>query len=148
MKRWAVGVMLVMTGCEAPTDPLVVPEPSPETFETNVYPVLLADCAFHGCHGTHDRFFAVFGPGRARLDPLRLAFDPATPEELALSYTRARSMLIASDGPARAPLLRKPLAVDAGGAEHGGDDTWGNAVYATKRDPRYEALFFWATGAP
>ena len=37
---------------------------------------------------------------------------PPTAEELSLSYTRARSMLISPDGPRQAPLLRKPLTRD------------------------------------
>lgn len=131
-------------GCTAPQSDLSVPEPDPATFESTVYPILLADCGFSACHGDPDRFFAVYGPGRLRLSPASAPYDPATPEEIALSYTRARSMLVAEGGPSQALLLRKPLAVEAGGAGHSGDDPWGNPVYRTKRDPRYEALFYWA----
>jgi hypothetical protein len=49
--------------------------------------------------------------------------------------------------PRTSPLLRKPLAVEAGGARHGGDDRWGAPVFARKSDPRYETMFFWALTA-
>jgi hypothetical protein len=138
---------LSLAACDPPEGDLALPEVDPVTFENKVYPILLADCGFPACHGDPERFFAVYGPGRRRLSPQSLPYDPATPEELALSFTRARSMLVAEDGPARAPLLRKPLAVPAGGAGHAGDDAWGAPIFAGKRDPRYEALYFWATAS-
>lgn len=150
--RLLLGAGLSLAGCTPPGSDFSVPETDPEVFELTVYPILLADCGFPACHGDPDRFFAVYGPGRRRLSPSTGPYDPATPEELALSYTRARSMLVAEGGPAKALLLRKPLAVSAGGAGHAGDDPWGGPIYLTKRDPRYEALFYWATssspGAP
>ncbi|MES1171604.1 MAG: hypothetical protein ABUL77_00065 [Bacteroidota bacterium] len=121
--------------------------PDPGMFESAVYPVLLTDCAFSGCHGAVERFLRVHGPGRTRLDPASPPAAPATAAELALAFTRAASMLTDPGGPRRGLLLRKPLAVAAGGAEHGGDDPWGNNVYATKRDPRWQALYFWALTA-
>jgi hypothetical protein len=137
----------MLTGCALPEGDLVVPEADPAAFELTVYPVLLASCGFPACHGNPNRFFAVYGPGRRRLSPSTLPYDPPTPEELALSYTRARSMLISEEGPRKAPLLRKPLAMEAGGAGHEGDDPWGGPIFQTKRDPGYEALFYWATSA-
>jgi hypothetical protein len=142
-----LGACLPLAGCTLPEGDLSVPEADPAAFELTVYPILLADCGFPACHGDPYRFFAVYGPGRRRLSSSTLPYDPATPEELALSYARARSMLVAEGGPAKAPLLRKPLAVEAGGAGHAGDDPWGGPIYRTKRDPRYEALFYWATSS-
>lgn len=133
-----------LAACTYETSELDIPEAEREQFLTEAYPILLADCGFPACHGDPDRFFAVFGPGRTRLDPELDAYDPPTAAEVALSYARARSMLIAPQGPRRAPLLRKPLAVDAGGAGHAGDDPWGQAIYGSKSDPHYETLFFWA----
>ena len=74
----------------------------------DVYPVLLRDCAFSECHGSEERFFRIYGPGRARLLPDAVPDDPPTQDELILSYDRARSMLA---GPTYedALLLRKPL---------------------------------------
>ncbi|MDD9947231.1 MAG: hypothetical protein OXU20_39695 [Myxococcales bacterium] len=133
-----------LLGCDVPQQKLSIPEPPADHFLRDVYPVLLADCAFPACHGDRDRAFLVLGPGRTRLRPETDAYAPATADELALSYARARSMLLGPGGARRAPLLKKPLAVKAGGAGHAGDDPWGGAIYASKRDPRYEALFFWA----
>lgn len=142
-----VATALLLHACSYAQEPLEVPDADTQVFVDDVYPILLADCGYPTCHGSPERFFAVYGPGRTRLDPMTDAYAPATADEVALSYNRARSMLIGPDGPRRAPLLRKPLAVSAGGAKHGGDDPWGNPIYATKRDPRFEALFFWAIGA-
>lgn len=137
--------LLGSLACEpAPADP-EPPEVDPDVFRSEVYPILLADCAFPACHGAPERFFFVVGPGRTRLDPAQLPYDPATPEELALSFARARSMLVSPEGVRMAPLLRKPLAVAAGGAGHAGDDAWGAAIYASKQDVRWQTMFFWAT---
>ncbi|MDX2091200.1 MAG: hypothetical protein SFX73_25300 [Kofleriaceae bacterium] len=137
---------LLLSSCTAEEgEALEVPAADAARFRTEIYPMLLADCGFPACHGTRARFFSVFGPGRTRLDPATAPYDPATPDELAVSYTRARSMLLSPDGVRRSPLLRKPLAVEVGGAGHEGVDVWGGNVYASKQDPRFQALFFWAT---
>ncbi len=134
-----------LVGCTNADGELAVPSPNPVAFRTKVYPILLADCGFPACHGDPRRFFTVFGPGRTRLNATTGPFDPATADELAQTYTRARSMLLSPDGVRRSPLLRKPLAVAAGGAGHRGDDLWGASVFASKSDPRFQTLFFWAT---
>ncbi|MGE0398243.1 MAG: hypothetical protein AB7T06_16185 [Kofleriaceae bacterium] len=139
--------LVFVIGCTSIEGDLDVPQADPVTFRTTVYPVLLADCGFPACHGSRERFFRVFGPGRTRLAGDTDPYAPATPEELAESFTRARSMLISPDGVRRSPLLRKPLAVTAGGAGHEGTDAWGANLYATKQDPHFQALFFWATAA-
>jgi hypothetical protein len=113
-------------------------------FDREVYPVLLADCAFSRCHGAPERFFQVFGPGRLRLtnpdgsDPL--------PLEMQASYERARSMLV-TDGSrplAESPLLLKPLDPSAGGTSHRGVDVFGRNVYRFVTDPGYATLVRWA----
>ncbi len=139
-------LLFAITGCSLQPEALEFPDADRREFATDVYPVLLANCAFSTCHGDAIRPFAVFGPGRTRLDPDLDVYAPVTADEVAFSYARARSMLIDPEGPRRAPLLRKPLAVAAGGAKHEGDDPWGGAVFESKTDPRYEALFFWAIG--
>ena len=138
--------LLSVSACTTPTDELEIPNADMRRFAADVYPVLLANCAFTACHGDGARPLSVFGPGRTRLDPKLDVYAKVTAEEIAFSYARARSMLIDPDGPRRALLLRKPLAISAGGAQHEGDDPWGRAVFASKTDPRYEALFFWAIG--
>lgn len=118
-------------------------------FRDTAYPILLRDCAFAACHGDTRRFFVVYGPARTRLDPATDMDAPVTPEELAQTYARAQSMLTDPAGVRRSLLLRKPLAVSAGGAGHVGTDAWGDAPYPSKADPSYQALLAWArTGEP
>lgn len=119
-------------------------------FQREVYPVLLRDCGFSTCHGAQERFFRVWGPGRTRLPgetSVPSAFDLPTGGELSASYSLALSMLDASD-PARSPLLRKPLAVEAGGAGHLGVDKYGRDVYRTTRDSGYVAIARWVMSPP
>ncbi len=123
-----------------------IPAPDPVSFETSAYPILLADCGFPACHGDRARFFSVFGPGRTRLSAASEPDDPPTPEELALTYARASSMLVGGP-PDGSLLLRKPLAIEAGGAPHGGDDAWGRNVYSSPYDPRWDTLYRWALTA-
>lgn len=135
---WCLG----MLGCALPGAAGEPPSADAAFFEAEVYPLLLRDCGFPACHGTEGRFFAIYGPGRARLDPETGVYDPVTPVELALTYDRARSTL--SLPAAESPLLRKPLSVRAGGAGHRGDDDWGRALFESVDDPRYRTLARWA----
>ncbi len=143
----ALVLAATLVACTDPQTDLAIPGADATVFKTSVYPILLRDCGFTTCHGTTDRFFAVFGPGRARLDPATAIYDAPTPYELALTYTRARSMLVGPDGPTSSLLLRKPLPLADGGAGHKGDDPWGHTVYATIDDPHYVTLYRWATAS-
>lgn len=143
----ALAVAVLLAGCTQPDGELVIPNANATVFRDSVYPVLLRDCGFSTCHGTQDRFFAVFGPGRTRLDPATGIYDPVTPYELAISFTRARSMLIGPDGPTSSLLLRKPIPLADGGAGHEGDDGWGDPVYTSVDDPDYVAIYRWAEAA-
>ena len=120
--------------------------PDRAQFEAEVYPVLLRDCAFQACHGSTERFFQVLGPGRLRLMPLNDQPEPM-PEEVQHSYERARSMIDVR-APERSLLLRKPLAVEAGGTGHEGVDDFGRNVYSSKLDPGYAAIERWVLAAP
>ncbi len=131
--------------CQVEPATLDIPTADPKVFREKVYPILLADCGFNTCHGSKERFFSIFGPGRARLDPMTPAFDPPTPNELAHSYTRAESMLIGPHGPGSSLLIRKPVPIVQGGAGHKGDDLWGGTVYDTVDDPHFVVLYQWAT---
>jgi hypothetical protein len=114
-------------------------------FQREVYPVLLRDCAFPTCHGGPQRFFRVWGPGRVRLPGMKGtpgAVDLPTVDEISASYSLALSMIDNSD-PAHSALLRKPLAVAAGGAGHRGVDKHGRDVYRTKQDSGYVTLARW-----
>lgn len=141
-----LAAVVALGACEPEAERYGVPERDAVAFQNEVYPILLRDCAFPACHGAAERFFHIYGPGRTRLLEETLPYAPATPEELAMSFDRTRSMLVDPDGPRRAPLLRKPLAVGAGGAGHAGDTPYGAAIYLSKEDPSYIALFRWAIG--
>lgn len=104
-----------------------------------VVPILQRDCGFHTCHGAEERFYRIYGPGRARLDPETLAYDGLTGEEASASFTSALSMIDARHLE-ESLLLRKPLAVEAGGAEHGVVDRFGRNVYRTVDDEGYQAI--------
>jgi hypothetical protein len=138
-----VAAALSLSGCAEEKGPLAVPVPDQMIFEAQIYPLLLRDCGFHACHGTHERFYQVFGPGHGRLRDAIGPFDPTTPEELEHSYRRAISMLDTSDLRASL-LLRKPLAAGDGGAGHEGVDPLGRDVYQNKLDPNYTILEQWA----
>lgn len=137
---------VLAAGCTEPAGEIEIPAADPVAFRDKVYPILLRDCAFPACHGTHERFFAVFGPGRTRLDPMTPIYDPPTSLELELSYDRARSMLVGVHGASDSPFVRKPIPTAQGGAGHRGDDLWGTPVFRTKTDQRYVVLYTWATG--
>jgi hypothetical protein len=59
-----------------------------------------------------------------------------------VSYQRALS-LIDPQAPESSPLLRKPLAVDAGGAGHQGVDQLARDVYQSTDDMSYVVLLNW-----
>jgi hypothetical protein len=111
-------------------------------FSEEVMPVLLRDCGFHACHGSSERFYRVWGPGRVRLDPMTRPFDPLTGFELDASYNLAASMVDVRD-PGVSLLLRKPLALAAGGAVHRGGDAFGRNVYRSTGDQGYVVLLRW-----
>jgi len=131
-----------LAGCAADPGELTLASPDHMVFETEVYPVLLRDCGFHACHGSSQRFFQVFGPGRGRLLPGTQPLAEPTPEEIEHTYARALSMINAKH-PDRSLLLIKPLASAAGGAGHQGVDSLGRNVYAVKTEPGYATLSAW-----
>ncbi len=135
-----------LAGCAADPGELTLSSPDRMVFETEVYPVLLRDCGFHACHGSSERFFQVFGPGRGRLLTTTQPLAEPTPEEIDHAYARALSMIDAKH-PERSLLLRKPLSAAAGGAGHQGVDSLGRNVYSGKAEPGYATLAAWVMAA-
>jgi hypothetical protein len=135
-----------LVGCGGDAPELVVAQVDFPAFQSQVYPVLLRDCSFIACHGSSKRFFQVYGPGRARLDPMTNPLDEVTMDELIQTYNRALSMIDVQD-PAASLLLRKPLALSAGGTGHEGVDAWMRNVYASKQELGYVALEAWVLTA-
>lgn len=157
-----IGLLLLLaSACEEDIPPpnFGARERDFRTFQREVYPVLLRDCGFPTCHGAPDRFFKVWGPGRTRLpkkDPITGAivldaegkpvpidpFDVPDIGEQDLTIAMAQSMIDDRD-PAKSLLLRKPLAVEAGGSGHEGVDSYGRDVYRTTQDSGYVVLARW-----
>ncbi|HEY2732672.1 MAG TPA: hypothetical protein VGI70_01740 [Polyangiales bacterium] len=122
-----------------------LPAPDGAAFVREVYPLLLRDCAFSTCHGAADRFLQLYGPGRARLDPIATKpDDPMTLPEVLHSYDRARSMLATANRIDDSLLLSKPLEPSAGGQGHEGVDDFGRNPFASSLDPSYVAIAQWA----
>jgi hypothetical protein len=136
------GAVVASAGCAKSSDGWQRPQRSFQLFQSDVVPVLLRDCAFPTCHGSSQRFFRVWGPGRTRLDPTTREFDPLTPNEAIQSYQLAVSMVDAN-APSRSLLLRKPLAVAAGGARHLGEDKFGRNLYRTVNASGYLTIARW-----
>jgi hypothetical protein len=142
----ACAVIALATGCGEDVPELQVASPDLMTFETQVYPVLLRDCGFHHCHSSSERFLQVFGPGRDRMLDTTQPLDPVLPEEVGLAYNRARSMIDTAK-PDASLLLRKPLAVAAGGTGHQGEDVHGRDVYEDEMAPGYLVLQAWVAAS-
>jgi hypothetical protein len=73
---------------------------------------------------------------------LPAALDQPTVDEISATYSLALSMIDEAN-PTRSALLRKPLAVAAGGAAHLGVDKHGRDVYRTTQDTGYVAIARW-----
>lgn len=126
-----------------------------DSFTIEVIPVLLRDCGFQACHGSQERFFRVWGPGRTRfatpavcddqqtLPPCN--YDELTATERDYSLQFARSM-VDLNRPEDSLLIRKPLAVERGGADHEGVDKYGRNVYRTPDDEGYRTISRWVYG--
>lgn len=124
----------LFAGCR-PADP-ATPEPpgggeawawDASLFEATVAPVLTArGCDTVECHGGGIR--GTF------------ALSPAGDKDLAFDFAQA-GWQADGDAPAASPLLRKPLAVAAGGVPHAGDGDGG--IFASTADPDYQAILAW-----
>ena len=145
-----VALLLALNGCAEPLQPVKIADRSLNDFTAFVIPVLLRDCGFQACHGSQERFFRVYGPGRTRHDPSTPEVGPEaglTGFERDYSYQLALGMIDRED-PARSPLLRKPLAVEAGGSGHEGVDKYGRNVYRTPDDEGYLQIAQWVFSEP
>lgn len=146
-----LALALVLTGCAEEQPKPVAARRAFAPFAAEVYEVVLRDCGFPSCHGAPERFFRVYGPGRTRLPGddgvFPEPFDTPTVDEQALTFQLALSMINEHDL-ADSPLLRKPLAVEAGGYGHLGIDSYGRDVYRTTQDTGYVKLARWVYSPP
>ena len=133
---------LPILACTAPDIPSSLASPDRVCFDERIYPILITDCGYSGCHGNEERPFRVFGPGRARLSAVPMDVDLETAERDA-TYARARSMIAESARPDESLLVRKPLDVQQGGGAHQGIDAFGRDVYLDTTDENYQLLLSW-----
>jgi len=77
----AIAWLAACGGLEDPQPPTALDY---EAFSCRVEPVLMARCAFGGCHGTEERPLRLYGPGRYR-------HGDVPPEEVASPITAAES---------------------------------------------------------
>jgi hypothetical protein len=149
LAQLSIGLLLLCCACAKQPPAGSVAKREFPSFQREVYPVLLRDCAFPSCHGGPQRFLRVWGPGRVRLPSSKGtpgAVDLPSVDEISATYSLALSMIDDRD-PAHSPLLRKPLAVAAGGAGHRGVDKYGRDVYRTAQDSGYLTLARWVLSA-
>jgi hypothetical protein len=139
-----VPVALLLLHCAAPPPGTDVPALDYGVFVTDVEPVLVEQCAYSGCHGDPARPMHVFAPAGERLAE-GLPADELTSEEHRANFDRVRVWTARTN--AELPdLLRKPLQQTAGGSGHGGQDRYGQNLFASKDDPGYVALAAWIGG--
>lgn len=155
--RLVIAAILAATAaaCSSDADGFELATPDIPTFQSEVYPVLLRDCGFPTCHGSAERQFRIWGPGRVRLDPNAPEFmievdafgkpkpQEPNPVELMMSLNYATGFIDAKN-PERSLLLRKPLATEAGGTGHLGVDRYGRNVYRSTDSQGYVTLSRWA----
>lgn len=136
---------LPLLACTAPDIPTALASPDRACFDDRIYPILIADCGYSGCHGNAERPFRVFGEGRTRLSEVPMGVELETAERDA-TYDRARSMIAESARPDESLLIRKPLDIQHGGAAHQGLDAFGRDVYLDRDDPDFQLLSDWVLG--
>lgn len=151
MRAVVLATVLFGVGCALDAPAADPPVANRTMFDNQVYSLLLADCGFPECHGAlsmeEARFFRVYGPGRSRYLESTEVLDPVTETEMDFTYARARSMLAGASSAEETLLVRKPLAVDAGGAPHMGRTAFGSDVYSDTDAGGYELLLMWAETA-
>jgi hypothetical protein len=133
-----------VTGLDAPGAPSNLDR---GYFRCNVQPVLATRCAFPACHGTQKRPLSIYSPGRQRY---QVGWDrptePITAYELDANYGIAGGFTTAN-ATGVAWLLAKPLATEAGGYYHRGQNLYGtDNVFLSKDDKGYRILASWIAG--
>jgi hypothetical protein len=129
-------VLLLAGGCR-PAGPTAVLPPGggseyvldEAVFTDSVAPVFTArGCDTIECHGGGIR--GTF------------ALSPAGDKDPAFDFEQA-GWQVDGDDPAASPLLRKPLAITAGGDAHAGEAEGG--IFASTDDPDYQVILAWIT---
>jgi len=141
----AIAWLAACGGLEDPQPPTALDY---EAFSCRVEPVLMARCAFGGCHGTEERPLRLYGPGRYRhgdVPPEEVA-SPITAAESGANYYMAVGLGDEAE-PERSMLLLKPLAAGAGGYLHQATELFADVdVFEDTDDQGYLLLLEWLQG--
>lgn len=127
----------VTFGCAEEPDPIQIPRGDVDVFAADVQPIVDAQCANPSCHGRVERPLSLFSPGRYRMDPERTFLDePLSRDELEMNARAVAAFAteVAPEGVDGCLVLRKPLALAAGGCGHEGGVIW------SSRDDREHRL--------
>ncbi len=138
-----VGTLLLSGACADYNETTALPGFDYERFVTEIQPILASSCANPSCHGSATHTLEAYAVYSHRLDPKDLYLDtPLTEEELRSNCLSAVGFLVDVEDPDDSALLRKPLTVAAGGAEHGG-----GAQFAALEDWQYVRMLAWISDA-
>ena len=134
--------LLLMACVMGPGSEELVLEADFSRFIDEVQPALAYGCASPSCHGSADRPLQLYAVHQHRLNPDDVWADaPLTNAELYLNFHRACGFLLDLERPADCELVRKPLAIAAGGQRHGGGDQFNDTD-----NPDYRAILDWISG--
>jgi hypothetical protein len=129
--------LFVDPGGEAPLS-----QPSRARFAEEAGPLLGKRCGDVSCHGDGARPYALFTPGRRRLDPTKThGSEPLDEEEIDANWRAALGFLDAPRG-RDTTLIRKALGVGGPGGHRGG------AIFEAPSDPECKAIIAWIEGGP
>jgi len=137
---WFLPALFV--GCVVEVGP---PTPLPagdlDVFAASVQPVLAVRCGDPTCHGRVDRPLEIYSAGRHRSDPTRVFLEEAlTADELADNARNVAAFTLDVASAEECAVLRKPLALAAGGMWHGGGE-----IFPSRDDREYRAVLAWLT---
>ncbi len=137
----AAAALLSGLGCITDTgETLFLAVGDQELFELEVQPALAEGCGNPSCHGNQQRPLELYSVHQHRDDASLIHRDePLSEPELVANMQRAAAFLIEVDRAEDSPLLTKPLAPAAGGAEHEG-----NVQFEDRQEPGYQVLHSWA----
>jgi hypothetical protein len=136
-------IISLLAACSVEPPPERMPSGDPSSFASGVQPILDARCADPSCHGRVDRPLSIYSPGRYRADPSRTFLrEPLTPDELTTNMQALAAFALDAGGDVdRCLVLRKPLAIAAGGCGH-----LGGEIFASPADREYRTLRHWLAG--
>lgn len=125
-----------LLGQQPATSPAPLPSLDYEFYKARVQPIFLAKRAGHArCYACHSQGTPL------RLQPLSPGSTTWNDEESRKNFDAVRRFVMASD-PLKSPLLRHPLALEAGGdLYHNGGKHWNS-----QSEQEWQTLLAWASG--